>query len=133
MILLDTDTLTLLLLNHAKVRSRFERVDANEAIAISVVTRIEMLRGRFDSILKAADKAELLWAMTRLRQLDEALDAFEVIGLDEPAADQFEKLRQNKKLKKIGRADLLIASVVLATNALLRACCRINASGSGNR
>ena len=33
------------------------------------------------------------------------------------AAAAFDNLRQNKKLKKIGRADLLIASIALARNA----------------
>ena len=39
--------------------------------------------------------------------------------LDTAAAAEFDRLRQNKKLTKIGRADLLIASIALAHRATL--------------
>ena len=39
--------------------------------------------------------------------------------VDDAAADEFDRLRQNKKLKKIGRPDLLIACIALANNATL--------------
>jgi tRNA(fMet)-specific endonuclease VapC len=52
-ILLDTDTLTLLALGHRQVSQRFQSTD--EAVAITIVTRIEVLQGRFDFVMKAAD------------------------------------------------------------------------------
>ena len=42
-----------------------------------------------------------------------------VIPIDDAAADEFDRMRQNKKLKKIGRADLLIAAIALANRATL--------------
>ena len=42
-----------------------------------------------------------------------------VIPIDGPAADEFDRLRADKKLKKIGRADLLIAAITLANRATL--------------
>jgi len=42
-----------------------------------------------------------------------------VLPIDEPAASEFDHLRRNKKLKKIGRADLLIAAIALAYRATL--------------
>jgi tRNA(fMet)-specific endonuclease VapC len=42
-----------------------------------------------------------------------------IIPFDEPAATQFDRLRINKAYRKIGHADLLIASIVLANQAAL--------------
>lgn len=42
-----------------------------------------------------------------------------IVPLDEAAAVQFDRLRTVKSLRKIGRADLLIASIVLANRATL--------------
>jgi tRNA(fMet)-specific endonuclease VapC len=63
-ILLDTDTLTLLTMGHLKVQRRLDL--AEDDIAITIVTRIEVLRGRFDFVLKAADGPQLLIAQTTL-------------------------------------------------------------------
>jgi predicted nucleic acid-binding protein len=40
-------------------------------------------------------------------------------AIDATAATVFDQLRQNKKLKKIGRGDLLIAAITLANRATL--------------
>jgi tRNA(fMet)-specific endonuclease VapC len=42
-----------------------------------------------------------------------------VLSIDQTAADQFDRLRQIKKLKKIGRRDLLIGAIALAHGATL--------------
>jgi tRNA(fMet)-specific endonuclease VapC len=42
-----------------------------------------------------------------------------VVSIDKAAAEEFDRLRQNKKLKKIGRGDLLIAAITLASRATL--------------
>jgi tRNA(fMet)-specific endonuclease VapC len=42
-----------------------------------------------------------------------------VFAIDAEAAREFDRLRENKKLKKIGRADLLIAAITLANRATL--------------
>ncbi|MSU77054.1 MAG: hypothetical protein EXS16_03050 [Gemmataceae bacterium] len=60
MIVLDTDTLTLLLMDHAKVVARYK--SAQEKVVISIITRIEVLQGRFESLMKALDAKELLIA-----------------------------------------------------------------------
>jgi tRNA(fMet)-specific endonuclease VapC len=117
MTLLDTDTLTLLLAGNEKVRRRVEQED--DEMAITVVTRIEILQGRFAFLLKAADKAQLQQAVARLEQSERDLDGLTVVSIDQAAASEFERLRQVKKVKKIGRADLLIASIALANKARL--------------
>ena len=57
MTLLDTDILTLLTQGHSRVQQRLDSVE--DDIAITLVTRIEVLTGRFASILKAANSVEL--------------------------------------------------------------------------
>lgn len=117
MILLDTDILTLLLAGYERVRQRV--ADADDEIAITIVARIEVLRGRFDALLKAADGAQLRQAMVRLEQSERDLEGLLIVPFDEAAAIEFDNLRRNKKLKKIGQADILIASIALAHRAIL--------------
>jgi tRNA(fMet)-specific endonuclease VapC len=117
-LILDTDTLTLVHAGHPKVLERRTSVPTSE-IAISIVTRIEMLRGRFDFLLKAADGNHLLRAQRLLQLTDERLAEIVIIPFDARAATEFDRLRDDKKLKKIGRADLLIASIALAHQAML--------------
>jgi len=116
MIVLDTDTLTLLMKGHARIANRMEQA---EEVAITIVTRIEVLQGRFASILKAADGAELWQAQQRLDETERYIHVVPIIPFDTAAVAAFEKLLVNKKLKKIGRADLLISSITLANRATL--------------
>lgn len=77
------------------------------------------LRGRFDAIFKAADTNQLLLAIQRLKESQQQLATLIITPLDAPAADEFGKLIRDKKLRKLGRGDLLIASIVLANKATL--------------
>lgn len=117
MILLDTDTLTLLTLGHPQVQQHLDSAD--EDIAITIVTRIEILRGRFEFVLKAADGIQLQVAQQRLNDTEDQLADVAVIPFDAVAAREFDRLRQEKSLRKIGRADLLIAAIALAQRATL--------------
>jgi tRNA(fMet)-specific endonuclease VapC len=117
MILLDTDVLTLLFAGSEKVRHRLDQI--TDEVAITVVTRIEILRGRFEALLKAADGSQLRLAMERLRFSEEHHAEVDTMPVEEAAAAEFDRLRQHKKLKKIGRGDLLIASIALADRAAL--------------
>ena len=117
MILLDTDILTLWFAGHPRVS---ERVKAAEEVPVtSVVSRIEILRGRFDALLKADDADRLLQAQERLVAAERDLGTFEVVPFVVTAVAEFDHLREHKKLKKIGRADLLIACIALAHQATL--------------
>ena len=88
-------------------------------MAISVITRIEVLQGRFDFVLKAANALQLSTAQQRLHESDKALATWNVVALDGSVCHEFERLRQHKGLRKIGRADLLIACIALAHHATL--------------
>jgi tRNA(fMet)-specific endonuclease VapC len=117
MILLDTDMLTLLFQGHARVGSRMR--SAQEDVATTIITRIEVLRGRFDAIFKAASANHLQLACQRLETSENQFSTLPILTIDAPVAEQFEKLLRNKKLKKMGRGDLLIASIALAQQATL--------------
>lgn len=117
MILLDTDTLTLLFQGHPGVASRMRAAEPD--VATTIITRIEVLQGRFAAILKAADADQLQQAHERLRLSEDQFTTLAVLPIDASAAKQFEQLLRNKKLKKIGRGDLLIASIALAQKATL--------------
>jgi len=118
MYLLDTDTLTFAHRGHVGVAARIREVgQAN--VATTVVSAVEVLRGRHEYLLKASDGNQLLLAQRLLDVTQALLRELEIIGIDSAAAAEFDRLRQNKKLKKIGRGDLLIASLALAHRATL--------------
>jgi tRNA(fMet)-specific endonuclease VapC len=118
MYLLDTDTLTLVHAGHPRVAERQPTVDSSQ-IATTIITRIEILQGRFAAVLKASEAAQLLRAQELLARTEQRLGDIVVVPLDSAAAEKFDQLRQHKKLKKIGRADLLIASIALARQGTL--------------
>ncbi len=117
MILLDTDILSLLFAAHARVTKRFDT--ETDDVATTILTRIETLEGRFASVVKAEDSQKLLLAQQRLQQTEYNLSRLPIMPIDAQAAAEFDKLRQNKKLKKIGRRDILIASIALAQQSTL--------------
>jgi tRNA(fMet)-specific endonuclease VapC len=117
MFVLDTDILSLLLRAHACVTERVAH--ATEEVAITLISRIEILQGRFASVLKAENSEKLLQAQQRLDDSERDLNRFTILAIDPATAAEFDRLRQHKKLKKIGRGDLLIAALTLANRAIL--------------
>ncbi len=116
--LLDTDTLTHLQAGHPRVvRHLHELTDPD--VGITIITKIELLRGRYDYLLKATSGPELLKAQQLLSRTEAFLDLLQVLPFDESATTRFDQLRQIRGLRKIGRADLLIASITLAHGAIL--------------
>ncbi len=118
MIPFDTDTLSHFSYGSESVRRRIAHAGA-EPIAVTVVTRNEALIGRAASLLKAATEDELRTAVDRLRKTEKLLADFLIVGIDEAAVTYFGRLKKQKSLRKMGRADLLIACIALAHNALL--------------
>src|SRR5947209_12525276 len=97
MFVLDTDTLTHLLLGHKRVTER--RAHATAEVALTVVTQIEVLQGRFASVLKAENGERLLLAQQRLMETETDLEKFIILRVGAAAAAEFDRLRQNRKLK----------------------------------
>jgi tRNA(fMet)-specific endonuclease VapC len=119
MTILDSDIFTLLTYEHPNVTRHYEAVPEDEQIAVTAITRIEVLRGRTDSLLKAANEHELLAATKRLQATEAALGDFLLLHVDEKAVEHFKALLGQKKLNKLKRPDMLIACIALAHDALL--------------
>ena len=116
--LLDTDTLSHLHAGHPRVVERLRNLDDPD-VGTTIITKIELLRGRFDFVLKAATGDELLRAQQWLMRTEELLAQIIIVPLNEEAAARFDQLRSAKGPGKLGRADLLIASIALAHCATL--------------
>ncbi|MBE9072926.1 type II toxin-antitoxin system VapC family toxin [Microcystis sp. LEGE 08355] len=118
MYLLDTDTVTHLHSGNTNVINRLENLQ-DEEVAIMIVTKIEILRGRIDYLLKAFSGSYLLKAQELFSRSETLLNQLLVILIDPNAANQFDRLQDISKFRKIGRSDLLIASIALANQAWL--------------
>lgn len=116
--LLDTDTLTHLYAGNTNVIARLNAVEDSE-VGITIITKAEMLRGRIEYLIKAENKESLLKAQELLFRTEELLAELLIVPIGQKAADEFERLSRVSKLRKIGRADLLIASISLANRATL--------------
>jgi tRNA(fMet)-specific endonuclease VapC len=117
MFVLDTDTFTHLLHGHERVTLR--RSQVTEEVVLTAVTRIEVLQGRFASVMKAEDAEQLLLAQQRLAQSEQQLASFDILPVDAAAAAEFQRLLGTKGLRRLGRGDLLIAAIVLVNKATL--------------
>jgi predicted nucleic acid-binding protein len=119
MTIFDTDVFTLYAHGNDKIDRRIQNLPDGEVLAVTLITRMEVLRGRFASIEKAAAEADLKVAVERFRQSEEALGRFELVYPDDAAAQHFDRLRRGARTKRMGRPDMLIASIALAHKALL--------------
>ena len=118
MYLLDTDTLTHLYASNSNVVERLKSVEDKE-VGITIITKAEVLRGRIDYLLKAESGESLLKAQELLFRTETLLNELLIIPIDRAASLEFDRLREVSKFRKIGRADLLIASIALAHRAVL--------------
>ena len=116
--LLDTDTLTHLFAGHPRVVERLRALEDPD-VGTTIITKIELLRGRMDFVTKAATGNELLRAQRLLNRTEEMLEQIVVVPIDTRGAAEFDRLRTVTSLRKIGRADMLIASVALSNRATL--------------
>jgi tRNA(fMet)-specific endonuclease VapC len=117
MILLDTDMLTLLMRGHPRVKKRMGSAEGD--VATTIVTWMEVLQGRFQATFTAADADQLERASRRLEESVNQFNTLPIMPIDRAVTKQFAALLANKKLKPIGRGDVLIASIALALKARL--------------
>jgi tRNA(fMet)-specific endonuclease VapC len=115
--LLDTNILTALYLGNPKVLTALGKLKDSQ-VAITIVTKVELLRGRIEYLLKA-ERGAVLRAQALLWETEQRLNRIEIISFDADAIAQFDILAINSSLRKSGRADLLIASIALARRATL--------------
>ena len=116
--LLDTDTLTHLHAGNSKVAECLRTLE-DPVVGTTIITKIELLRGRMDYVLKAITGVDLLRAQSLFERTEDLLAQILIVPLDSKAAAQFDRLHSIRNLSKIGRADLLIASIALANRAIL--------------
>ena len=117
MLILDTDIVTLAHVGNPVIARHIEQTRKSEEIVVTIITKVEILRGRFDYLLKASNKEQFLKAQ-RLLVLSEAqLDEASVLLLNDAALDIFAMLQQTRGTRSIGRSDLLIAAIALAHDA----------------
>jgi predicted nucleic acid-binding protein len=120
MIVLDTDIVTLLSYGrNQKLRQRIEAVEEAEELAVTLITRMEVLQGRFASLVKAANDKELLRAMERFRASEALLGSLRLLEVNDAAARHFKEMTGRKKRLKMKRGDMLNARIALAYEALL--------------
>lgn len=112
MYILDTDTLTHLHAGNTKVQERLQSCEDPD-VCTTIITKIEILRGRMDFVLKADSKENLLRAQQNLTRAEELLEQTFTITIDANSANIFDQFRTNSTLRKIGRADMLIAASLL--------------------
>jgi tRNA(fMet)-specific endonuclease VapC len=118
MYLLDTDSLSHLHMGNPRIAQHVREIEDPD-LATSIITKIEILRARYDFLLKASDGERLLTAQHWLARSEELLRRIVVVQIDQVAATEFDRLRRIRKLGKIGRADMLIASISIANKATL--------------
>jgi tRNA(fMet)-specific endonuclease VapC len=118
MVLLDTDSLDHFHRSNANVLRRVREAGLS-TLAITVVTRIEILQARFEYLKKADSAAHLQTAQYWLDESERLLGAWRIIPINEAACLEFVRLRAERRLRKIGRTDLLIASIAIARRATL--------------
>src|SRR5262249_29141486 len=97
MYVLDTDALTHLFHGHERVSQKVRETAAVDVV-ITVIGKAEMLRGRIEFLLKAADAAELLRAPELLVRTEFWLGQLPLVYFEEAAAETFERLRQIRGL-----------------------------------
>jgi tRNA(fMet)-specific endonuclease VapC len=116
--LLDTNVLTALHAGHPAIVEQLQKLEDSQ-VGITIVTKVELLKGRIDFLLKADAGCELIRAQALLRKTERSLGEIDIVPFDERSQVQFDRLKIYKPLRKIGRADLLIASIALANRAIL--------------
>ena len=115
--LLDTDTFSHLQTGNENIKKRLS--NPNNEFGISIVTKAEVLSGRYAFLLKAENAEILAKAQNRLSESEKLLAQFPINEFNKDSLAKFDELRQNRKYRKIGRADMLIASICLANRAVL--------------
>src|SRR4051794_26550358 len=122
MIVFDTDIITLLTYGQTpQLQGRIESLPEDEILAVTVITLMEILGPRYDSIYKAANAQEMSKATEGFRSSKHVLDGFTVLLHSDDSYQRFDALLKAKKGKKRqkDRGDMMIASITLANNALL--------------
>ena len=116
--ILDTDTVSHMHRGHPRVAERLRRLE-DHVVGTTIVTEVEALYGRLEFLMKAESGAQLLRAQRWLYETEDLFDSMLVVPFDDEAARRFDLLREDPATRRMGRADMLIASITLAHRAIL--------------
>ena len=93
MIVFDTDIVTLLTYGKTdQLKARIEAVPDDEMMAVTVITLMQVLGPRYDSIYKAGNAVEMTRAIDGFRSSKEVLDGFQVLYHTDDSYRRFEEL-----------------------------------------
>jgi hypothetical protein len=92
MIVLDTDIVPLFAYGNEKIRKRVEDVEEDETLAVTLITHMEILQGRHNSILKAANAAEKQMVVQRCQAAKGRLYDFAELYPNETSCGHFQDL-----------------------------------------
>lgn len=115
---LDTMIVEAYLQGDEKVVSSVSQV-GHDGVCTTIITRAEILRPRFDSILKETNPSILAERCEWLATYEEFFTDLLVLPFDGQAAGAFSELKDVGKLKKVGMNDLKIGSIALANNLVV--------------
>jgi tRNA(fMet)-specific endonuclease VapC len=105
MFVLDTDTLSHFLRAQGRVTERVQQ--ASEEVVITLISRIEILQGRFASVLKAEDGEKLILAQQRLEETEKDLKI-------SPLTKVFQSFHELSRDYEAAINDLLILGAALS-------------------
>lgn len=118
MYVLDTDVVVHLQEGHPRLTERIE--DSSDVeVYTTIITKAEILRGRSDFLLKAADASQLQRAQNWLNDSEKQLANLAILLVTNSVTEHWTRLQSRRGLGKVGRADLLIACFALAHDATL--------------
>lgn len=114
--ILDTDSVTYHQLERPAIVWRLAQV-APDAVATTVITLYEQLRGRLAVINRQQNDADVQLAFQRLQRTHAYFCRVPVVPFDTEALAWYQQLLQQKL--RIGTQDLRIAAIVLSRKAIL--------------
>lgn len=114
--LLDTDHITLLQHNNARLLARCSKEDEADVV-VSIISYEEQFRGWLNLISKAKTPDRFDSAYLSLSEFERFYCRFRLLSFDAKAAYIYESLR--KLHRRSGKMDLRIAAIALSINATL--------------
>jgi tRNA(fMet)-specific endonuclease VapC len=117
MYILDTDHLSLIQRNGQEGKRILAKLATVEAVAVTVITYEEQIRGRLNFLSRAKTLDEQVLAYEGLQRL--AVDYQSIIIIPFSRAAALEHRRLRKVYPRTGNMDLKIAAIALTHNATL--------------
>jgi tRNA(fMet)-specific endonuclease VapC len=117
MYILDTDHLSLIQRNGQEGKQILAKLATVEAVAVTVITYEEQIRGRLNFLSRAKTLDEQVLAYDGLQRLAVDYQSIIIIPFSRAAALEHQRLR--KVYPRTGNMDLKIAAITLTHNATL--------------